>query len=93
MSTGVVALVPVGAAQFGLSASPVASGAPTYSGESQSLVPLTGTAGVQTVVAEKWLLVTEEPQGPEGLIFDRHGNLYLVVVGTGSVLRSAPPYT
>jgi len=53
-------------------------------------VPLTGTSDVPTVVAESWLLVTDKPEGPEGLIFDRTNNLYLVVVGSGTVLRSAP---
>jgi len=85
----VVPVALVAAAEVGTAAPPAAL---TYSGESKSLVPLAGTNDVQTVVAEKWLLVTEQPHGPEGLIFDRIGNLYLVVVGTGSVLRSAPPY-
>ncbi len=92
MSTGIVSLVLAGAGQVGRAASPAAPAALTYSGDSKSLVPLAGTADVQTVVAEKWLQVTEEPAGPEGLIFDRDGNLYLVVVGNGSVLKSAPPY-
>jgi lactonase len=48
---------------------------------------------VPSVVADKWLLVTEKPEGPEGLIFDRANNLYMVVVGNGSVLKSVPPYT
>ncbi len=51
-----------------------------------------GLADAPTVVAEEWLLVSKEPQTPEGLIFDRDGNLYMVLVGNGSVLRSAPPY-
>lgn len=45
------------------------------------------------MVAEKWLLLTNEPVGPEGLIFDRDKNLYMVLVGNGSVLKSSPPYT
>lgn len=53
---------------------------------------MAGTEGVQTVVAEKWLPVTDRPEGPEGLTFDRDGNLHLVLVGSGTVLRSAPPY-
>jgi lactonase len=96
LCTGIVTLaaaIVVGeAAQVGPASPPTASTALTYSGESGSLVPHAGTHEVQTVVAEKWLLVTEEPAGPEGLIFDRYGNLYLVVVGNGSILKSAPPY-
>jgi lactonase len=92
ISTLVVSVILMGAAQIGLAAPPAAPAALTYSGDSKSLVPPAGTQGVQTVVAEKWLLVTEEPEGPEGLIFDRDGNLFLVVVGNGSVLKSAPPY-
>lgn len=92
MLTGIVYLVLAGAGQVGRAASPDAPAALTYSGDSKSLVPLAGTREIQTVVAEKWLQVTEEPAGPEGLIFDRDGNLYMVVVGNGSVLKSAPPY-
>ncbi len=84
------ALVP--GAQVGVAAEPATPPALTYSGESKSLVPLTGTHDVQTVVAEKWLEVTDKPVGPEGLIFDRDRNLFLVIVGSGSVLKSAPPY-
>lgn len=51
-----------------------------------------GSADGPSVVAEEWLLVTKEPETPEGLVFDRGGNLYMVLVGNGSVLRSAPPY-
>jgi lactonase len=51
-----------------------------------------GRAEVPTVVAEDWLLVTNAAETPEGLIFDRDGNLYMVLVGNGTVLRSAPPY-
>jgi lactonase len=90
-----VAVVPVGVAQVGGAAppaAPAAAAALRYSGDAASLVPLTGTEGVPTVVAEKWLQVTEKPAGPEGLIFDRNNNLYMVVVGNGSVLKSAPPY-
>jgi lactonase len=86
---GVVAVL-VGTVSVGLAAEPDEASGLT---SSTSLVPLVGTEGVQTVVAEKWLQVTEEPVGPEGLIFDRDGNLYLVLVGNGTVLRSAPPYT
>ena len=85
-------VVLVAAAQAQSAAPLEARSALTYAGDSKSLVPLAGTEGVQTVVAEKWLLVTDKPGGPEGLIFDRASNLYLVVVGDGSVLRSAPPY-
>lgn len=92
MATMVVAVTLMGTAQVGLAASPVAPAGLTYSGDSKSLVPLTGTRDVQTVVAEKWLLVTKEPVGPEGLIFDRDGTLYLVLVGNGTVLKSTPPY-
>ena len=92
ISTLVVAVILIGSGQVGLAAPQDTPAELTYSGNSKSLVPPVGTHDVQTVVAEKWLLVTEEPEGPEGLIFDRDGNLYLVVVGTGSVLRSAPPY-
>ncbi len=93
ISTLVVSVILMGPARVGLAAPPAASAALTYSGDSGSLVPLAGTREVQTVVADEWLLVTEEPVGPEGLIFDRNGNLYLVVVGNGSVFKSAPPYT
>ncbi|HOC43645.1 MAG TPA: SMP-30/gluconolactonase/LRE family protein [Thermoanaerobaculales bacterium] len=89
ISTLVISVVDVAAARVGPAAPP---SAPTHSGESRNLVPLVGTEGVPTVVAEKWLVVTEQPHGIEGLIFDGDGNLYLVVVGTGSVLKSAPPY-
>jgi lactonase len=82
----------VGTGQVGRAAEPDTPAGLTYSGQSKSLVPLVDTYDVQGVVAEKWLLVTEEPVGPEGLIFDRHGNLFLVLVGSGSVLKSAPPY-
>jgi lactonase len=92
ISALVVSVVLAGTAQVGIAAPPAASSALTYSGDSKSPVPLAGTQDVQTVVAEKWLLVTEKPEGPEGLIFDRNNNLYMVVVGTGSVLKSAPPY-
>lgn len=51
-----------------------------------------GVAQVPSVVAEEWLLGTKAPETPEGLVFDRHGNLYMVLVGNGSVLKSAPPY-
>jgi lactonase len=88
----VAIVVLAGVAQVSFAAPLDASAAPEDSGHATSLVPLTGTQDVQTVVAERWLLVTEKPGGPEGLIFDRHGNLYLVVVGDGTVLRSAPPY-
>ena len=91
-ATLVASLVLAGTAQLASAAPPAAAAALTYSGDSRSLVPLTGTHDVQTVVAEKWLLVTEKPEGPEGLIFDRNNNLYMVVVGNGSVLKSAPPY-
>lgn len=90
--TPVVAIVVVGTAQVGFAAPPAPSAALTYTSDSRNLVPLTGTQEVQSVVAEKWLLVTEEPGGPEGLIFDRDSNLYMVVVGNGSILKSAPPY-
>jgi lactonase len=89
ISTLVVSGVLVEAAQVGLAAPSAAS---ANAGDSGNLVPLVGTDGVQTAVADKWLLVTEEPQGPEGLVFDRDSNLYMVVVGNGSVLKSAPPY-
>jgi len=93
ISALVVSGVLAGAAPVGGAArAPAASGAPTSSGNPRSLVPLVGTQDVPTVVAEKWLLVTEKPGGPEGLIFDRDNNLYLVVVGNGSVLKAAPPY-
>ena len=87
-----LAIVLVGAAGVGCVASPVAPAAPTYTGSPGSLVPLAGTQDVPAVVAEEWLLVTDAPETPEGLVFDRHGNLYMVLVGNGSVLRSAPPY-
>ena len=90
--TLVLAAIVVEPGQVGVTAPPVPPTELTYSGDSMSLVPLVGTHDVQTVVAEKWLRVTEEPETPEGLIFDRNGNLYLVVVGNGSVLKSAPPY-
>jgi len=86
------AVVLAGVARAVVAAPPGASVAPTGSGPSGSLVPLTGTHDVPTVVAERWLQVTEKPGGPEGLTFDRLGNLYVVVVGDGLVLRSAPPY-
>jgi lactonase len=92
ISTLVVAIVLVGTAQVGFAAPHAASAAPTHTGDSTDSVPLTGTPEVQSVVAEKWLLVTEKPEGPEGLIFDRNNNLYMVLVGSGSILRSAPPY-
>jgi lactonase len=92
ISTLVIAVILMGTGQVGLAASPASPTELKYSGDSKSLVPLIGTHDLQTVVAEKWLLVTEEPAGPEGLIFDRDGNLYLVLVGSGSVLKSAPPY-
>jgi lactonase len=92
MATLVAAAVLVGAAQVAFAAPPAEPAALTYTGDSRSLVPLTGTQEVQTVVAEKWLQVTDKPGGPEGLIFDRANNLYMVVVGNGTVLRSAPPY-
>ena len=92
LPTPVLAAILVVSGQVGLAAPPAPPTELTYSGDSKSLVPLVGTREVQTVVAENWLLVTEEPVAPEGLIFDRDGNLYLVVVGNGSVLKSAPPY-
>jgi len=84
ISTLAVVVILVGPGKAGLAAPPATPAELTYSGDSKSLVPLVGTQEVQTVVAEKWLLVTEEPESPEGLIFDRNGNLYLVVVGNGS---------
>ena len=92
ISTLVIAVILMGLGQVGLAASPASPTELKYSGDSKSLVPLVGTHGVQTVVAEKWLQVTEEAETPEGLIFDRDGNLFLVLVGNGSVLKSAPPY-
>ncbi|PWB68251.1 MAG: lactonase [Holophagae bacterium] len=88
-----VAIVASAAAQLGFAAPPAASAALTYAGDSKTLVPLTGAHDVQSVVAEEWLVVTNEPEGLEGLIFDRDRNLYMVVVGNGTVLKSAPPYT
>ncbi len=48
-----------------------------------------GLADVPSVVAEEWLVVTKEPETHEGLIFDRDGNLYMVLVGNArSQIRS-----
>ncbi len=92
LSISVVCLILEGAVHGVYASPPGEPGSPTPVSGAKSLVPLTGTSDVPTVVAERWLLVTEKPEGPEGLIFDRNGNLYLVVVGSGTVLRSAPPY-
>jgi lactonase len=89
----VAIVVLAGGARGGPAASPDGPVAPADPGRATSLVPLVGTQDAPTVVAEKWLQVTEKPGGPEGLIFDRQGNLYLVVVGDGLVLKSVPPYT
>lgn len=92
MLTLVLTFVLAGPGQIVRALEPETAAGLTYSGQSKSMVPLVDTCDVQSVVAEKWLHVTEEPVGPEGLIFDRHGNLFLVLVGSGSVLKSAPPY-
>jgi lactonase len=92
MSMLLAAVVLPGALRGAVAASPAEPAAPSSADGSRNLVPLTGTRDVPTVVGEKWLLVTEKPGGPEGLIFDRSNNLYLVVVGEGTVLKSAPPY-
>ncbi|MCL6442286.1 MAG: SMP-30/gluconolactonase/LRE family protein [Alicyclobacillus sp.] len=57
-----------------------------------SEVPLLGSeSGLQTVIAEPWLKVSDEALQLEGLCFDREGNLYFVDVFGGGVYRVTFP--
>ena len=49
-----------------------------------------GEDSLQTVVAEKWLKVSDEAEALEGLCFDRTGNLWMVGVETGRVYKVTP---
>jgi len=52
---------------------------------------VTGEQNLQTVVAEKWLQISDTDQSNlEGLCFDRYGNLWFVAVQSGNVYKVAP---
>jgi lactonase len=63
----------------------------TYDSQTRGPVPIPPSErGLQTVVAEPWFKVSEDPMVLEGPCFDRNGNLIFSDVSGGRVLRLTP---
>ncbi len=62
-----------------------------YQRPSSAVPLLAGETGLQTVVAEPWLKVSDEGLQLEGLCFDREGNLFFVDVFGSNVYRARFP--
>ena len=62
-----------------------------YDAQTRGPVPIPPSErGLQTVVAERWFKVSDEPLELEGPCFDRNGNLLLSDVSGGHVFRLTP---
>ncbi len=62
-----------------------------YTTANRTPVPIPPSeAGLQTVTAEPWLELVDQPHFLEGAVFDRAGNLLFVDMFSGRVLKVAP---
>ncbi len=93
MKLKIIALMALlsGVALFGAPSTVLAAPGVVYDANSSYFPQLTGEQNLQTVVAEKWLQVSNHDVDTlEGLCFDRSGNLWMVGVQSGKIFKVTP---
>ena len=61
-----------------------------YTGKSESAVPIVSESELQTVTAEPWVKISDKGLQLEGLNFNREGQLFLLDVFEGNILKLIP---